>query len=184
MRGRASGKIFFALQLMLADGRGPGRWKSAVIVPFYKGKGSTYDCIYYRAISLVSLASKVYAKVLTRRIQGKSEKYLWEAQGGFRPGRGCMDQVFSLRMVTEKFLALHRKIFCAFVDLEKTFDKVEVLPSYKVSGHLLQAVKSLYNDNRACVRVESDVSPWFDICIGVKQGCVMTPLLSYIWTVN
>ena len=79
----------------------------------------------------------------------------------------------------EKFLALNQKIFCTFVDLEKVFDKVdrnmlwEELPNYEVSDHLLRAVKSLFNSNRACVRVESDVSPWFKVCIGVKQGCVM-----------
>ncbi|CAK1580622.1 unnamed protein product, partial [Parnassius mnemosyne] len=102
----------------------PDDWRSAVIVPLYKGKGSHFDCGCYRAISLTSLASKVYSKVLTRRMQEKSERFLWEAQCGFRPGRGCTDQMFSLRMITEKLLAANQKIFCAFVDLEKAFDKV------------------------------------------------------------
>ena len=86
-------------------------------MPLYKGKGSQLDCASHRAISLISLGSKVNAKVLARRMQERSERLLWEAQGGFKPGRGCMDQIFSLRMITEKFLAVNQKVFCAFVEI-------------------------------------------------------------------
>ena len=34
-----------------------------------------------------------------------------------------MDQIFSLRIITENFLAVNQKVFCAFVDLEKAFDR-------------------------------------------------------------
>ena len=114
-------------------------------------------------------------------------KLLWEAQGGFRPGRGCMDQTFSLRGIVEKILAIDRKVFCAFVDLEKAFDRVvrkelwTLLPRYRVDGHLLRAVKSLYDGNRACVRVEGELSPWFDVLSGVKQGCVMSAWLFILY---
>ena len=79
-------------------------------------------------------------------MQESSERLLWEAQGGFRPGRGCMDQIFSLCMITEKFLAVNQKVFCAFVDLENVFDTAklwEILLRYNVSGPLLQAIKKL-----------------------------------------
>ena len=88
-------------------------------MPLFKGKGSQLDCASRRAISLISLGSKVYAKVLARRMQERSERLLWEAQGGFRPGRGCIDQIVSLRMITEKFLAVNQKVFCAFVEIWK-----------------------------------------------------------------
>ena len=81
------------------------------------------------------------------------ERGLWEVAERFKLGIGCMDQIFSLCMITEKFLAVNQKVFCAFVDLEKAFDRVvraklwEILPRYNVSGPLLQAVKSLYRDH-------------------------------------
>ena len=52
----------------------PDGWRGAVIVPLYKGKGSQIDCASHRAISLISLGSKVYAKVLARRMQEKRKK--------------------------------------------------------------------------------------------------------------
>ena len=45
-------------------------------------------------------------------------------------------------MITEKFIAVNQKVFCAFVDLEKAFDRVvraklwKILPRYNVSGTL------------------------------------------------
>ena len=32
-------------------------------------------------------------------------------------------------------------------------------------------------DCRACVRVGNDVSEWFPVNVGLKQGCVMSPWL-------
>ena len=37
---------------------------------------------------------------------------------------------------------------------------------------LLKAVQSFYVDSRACVRVGNDVSEWFPVNIGLRQGCV------------
>ena len=42
------------------DGLVPGEWRSAVIVPLYKGKGERTECKNYRGISLLSLVGKIY----------------------------------------------------------------------------------------------------------------------------
>ena len=116
-----------------------------------------------------------------------SDGLLCETQGGFRSGRGCMDQVFSLRNIVEKHLALGQRVFCSFVDLERAFDKVvrkelwDILPEYGINGKLLQAVQSSYIGCRACVRLDDGMSPWFDVNIGVKQGCVLSARLFIIY---
>ena len=55
----------------------PDDWRIAVIVFLYKA--SQIVCANHRAISLISLGSKVYAKILPRRIQEGPERLLWEA---------------------------------------------------------------------------------------------------------
>ena len=57
----------------------------------------------------------------------------------------------------------------------------ERLPRYNVSGPLLQAVKSLYRDHSACVRVGAGMSPWLEIQLSVKQGCAMSAWLLYLY---
>ncbi|KAI8428678.1 hypothetical protein MSG28_007400 [Choristoneura fumiferana] len=101
-----------------------GDWCKAVIVPLYKGKGSQQDCKNYRGISLLSVVGKLYAKVIIERVMTETDERIWDVQAGFRKGMGCTDQVFSLRCIAEKYLATNQKVCCAFVDLEKTYDKV------------------------------------------------------------
>ena len=48
---------------------------------------------------------------------------------------------------------------------------------YGVGGKLLRAVKSLYEGSRACVRVGNELSDWFTVRVGLRQGCVMSPWL-------
>ena len=42
----------------------PKDWRSAAIVPLYKGKGERTACINYRSISLLSEVGKIYAGIL------------------------------------------------------------------------------------------------------------------------
>ena len=42
----------------------PEDWRSAVIVPLYKGKGEKNECKNYRGISLLSAVGEIYTGVL------------------------------------------------------------------------------------------------------------------------
>ena len=46
----------------------PEDWRSAVIVPLYKGKGERTECSNYRGISL-SVVGKIYAGILVYRFR-------------------------------------------------------------------------------------------------------------------
>ena len=81
------------------------------IVPLYKGKGDKCECSNSRSISLLGLAGKLFGRVLIKRVRVGTECAIWEEQCGFRQGRGCMDQVFSVRQVCEKYLAKMGKIY-------------------------------------------------------------------------
>ena len=56
-----------------------------------------------------------------------------------------------------------------------------MLRVYGVGGKLLKPVQSFYVDSRACVRVGNDVSEWFPVNVGLKQGCVMSPWLFNVY---
>ena len=46
-----------------------------------------------------------------------------------------------------------------------------------IGGRLMRGVKSLYVGSKACVRVGNEVSEWFPVRVGLRQGCVMSPWL-------
>ena len=48
-------------------------------------------------------------------------------------------------------------------------------------GKLLNAVQSYYVDSKACFDVGYDLSKWFPVNVGLRQGCVMSPWLFNVY---
>ncbi|KAI3358019.1 hypothetical protein L3Q82_003043 [Scortum barcoo] len=108
----------------------------------------------------LSLPGKVYARVLERRIRPIVDPRIQEEQCGFRPGRGTVDQLYTLLAgCLEGLWEFAQPVHMCFVDLEKAFDRVPrgilwgVLHEYGVRGPLLRAVRSLYDRSRSLVRI-------------------------------
>ena len=62
-------------------------WRSAVIIPLYKGKKVRTKCSNYRSISLLNIVGKIYAGILVDRIRRVSGDLIDDEQRGFREGR-------------------------------------------------------------------------------------------------
>ena len=98
-----------------------------------------------------------------------------------------MDQIFTLRQIFEKSWKFAKDVFACFVDLEKVYGRVsrdklwKVLQEHGIDGHLLMAIKSLYCQPEVCVRVNGKQSKSFHVGIGLRQGCVLSPLLFIIY---
>jgi len=168
------------------SGTVPEDWSSAIIAPIHK-KGSTKDCNNYRGISLLSIVGKLYASIIERRVRELVEPLLDENQCGFRPMRGCQDQIFCMRQIIEKSYEKNKDLFMCFVDLEKAYDRVpreklfSVLSEYNIREELLEAIKGMYKSSRAAVRIDGKLSGWFNVTNGLRQGCSLSPLLFIIF---
>ena len=71
-------------------GEVPKEWCQAVIVPIYKNKGERAECKNYRGISLLSVAGKVYGRIVVDRVNERTNFLVSDEQGGFRSGRSCV----------------------------------------------------------------------------------------------
>ncbi len=164
----------------------PLDWAKGVVVPLFK-KGDRRVCSNYRGITLLSLPGKVYARVLERRIQPMVEPRIQEEQCGFLPGRGTLDQLYTLTRMLEGSWEFARPVHMCFVDLEKAFDCVPhsilwgVLWEYGVQGALLRAVRSLYDRSRSLVRIAASKSDLFPVHVGLRQGCPLSSVLFVIF---
>ena len=47
-----------------------------------------------------------------------------DMQFGFMPANGAIDAVFILRRIQEEYIAMQKKLFICFIDLEEAFDRV------------------------------------------------------------
>ena len=159
----------------------------ACIVPLYKEKGNKCECSNSRNISLLSVVGKLYGKVLITRVRVGTECTIGEEQCWFRQGRGCMDQVFAVRQVCEKYLANGKDVFWVFMDSLKAYDTInqhgmwQMLRVYGIGGKLLNAVQSFYIDSKERVWVGNDVGEWFKVNVGLRQGCVMSTWLFNVY---
>ena len=165
----------------------PGEWKSAMLVPIYKGKGARDTAENYRGISLLSIAGKVYAMVLMKRVRDGTDSKLEEAQSGFRQGRGTTDAIWTLRVLGA---ACQRKRQCfarVYVDFRKAYDSVnrdalwKVLRLYGVHPKLITLLKDLHSGSTAAVRVGGELGQQFAVEAGVRQGCVVASVLFNIF---
>ena len=168
------------------SGAVPLDWQTGVVVPLFK-KGDRRVCSNYRGITLLSLPGKVYSGVLERRIRRIVEPRIQEEQCGFRPGRGTVDQLYTLSRVLEGAWEFAQPVHMCFVDLEKAFDRVPrgtlwgVLREYGVTDHLIQAVRSLYDRCQSLVRISGNKSNSFPVRVGLRQGCPLSPILFIIF---
>ena len=157
--------------------------KDSVIVTLYKNKGDRSDCNNHRGISLMSIVGKCFARVVLMRLQKIADRVYPESQSGFRAERSTTDMVFSLRQLQEKCREQHQPLYIAFIDLTKAFDLVsrdglfKLLPKIGCPPKLLNIIRSFHDGMQGIVQYDGSYSEPFDICSGVKHGCVLAPAL-------
>ena len=93
--------------------------------------------------------------------------FIDDMQFGFMPGWGTTDIIFILRQLHEKHLDKNRKLYFAFVDLEKAFDQVPrkvfwcAMRKLGFEEWIVQFVQAMCNNTRIKVRVSSIYSDKF-----------------------
>jgi len=97
-----------------------------------------------------------------------------------------IDAIFILRQLQEKYGAKGRKLYYAFVDLEKAYDRVPravtswALRKLGVEEWIVRAVMSMYEEAWTVVRTKDGDSERFEVKVGLHQGSVLSPLLFII----
>ena len=166
----------------------PEDWSRGIIVKLPK-KGNLTDPNNWRGITLLSTASKVFVKILHRRISEAVDERLGGEQAGFRAGRSCTDNIFTLRNIIEQCEEWRSPLYMNFVDFKKAFDSIHrdsiwrILQCYGIPEKLITLIKSFYGSYTCSVLNNENQEPtWFDVKTGVRQGCNLSPLLFIIVT--
>ena len=169
-------------QKIWEDESAPATWKTGLIVKLPK-KGNLADCNNWRGITLLSLTSKIFSKVIHNRLSKALGDKLREEQTGFRPGKSCSDHIFTLRQILEQSNEWNAPLYANFVDMEKAFDSIhreslwKILRHYGVPQKIVNVVKMLYGDFSSRVINNNTLSDAFKVNTGVKQGCNLSPFL-------
>ena len=83
-----------------------------------------------------------------------------------------------------------KQTFVAFIDFRKAYDSIDrsllwlKLEDLGIGGNILNVIKSMYNDVEYCVRLNGINTEWFKVMNGLKQGCMLSPLLFNLFINN
>uniref|UniRef100_A0A8R1IWU0 Reverse transcriptase domain-containing protein n=1 Tax=Caenorhabditis japonica TaxID=281687 RepID=A0A8R1IWU0_CAEJA len=170
-----------SLNQVLMNGRTPEDWKTVKIslLPKTTKPKKMKD---YRPVALSSIISKLFTKILTKRITAKSPDYLAESQAGFRRGRGCADNIQVVSQMWEKCTEFKIPLVEVFLDFTCGFDNVnwakisEVLNNLQIGSNVIRA---LNNSNSSAIGELNFLNKEmkFKIKRGVRPGDSSSPLL-------
>ena len=127
-------------------------------------------------MSLLCHSEKIFASVLLQRIKARMEEILSEAPAGFRSGRSIIDQLYTLRSITEKYLEHRTDLYVCYIDFRKAFDTVrreglwKVMRFYGYPEKIVTLLENLYQETFGTVHVDSCLTDWFCTLIGGTSG--------------
>ena len=164
-------------------------WVTGLIVPIFKD-GSKMDPNNYRGITLMSCLGKLFLSILNARLLEFVLKngILGSNQLGFVPGNRTSDAHIIINNIVNKIChRSNKKLFSCFVDFRKAFDLVPrdillgKLLKLGINGKFFNVIRNIYTSDRACVKLNGKRSESFRVDIGVRQGCILSPLLFNIF---
>ena len=170
--------------LIYEAGYYPTQWSESMIKPLFKS-GSENDPSNYRGISISSCLSKLFSRILYNHLDTYigDKDILVDNQIGFRKSFRPSDHVYTLKSMIDKSFRNKTYLYTCFVDLRKAFDTVwrealfQKLLRYGVCGKLFNIIKAMYSEVTYSVKLQSGLTDPFSSNIGVKQGCILSPLL-------
>ena len=166
----------------------PDKLKIAKVITLHK-KGSTENPSNYRPISLLSIFSKIFEKVMYKRLYEllKKNNILYSSQFGFRSKHSTSHTLISMSEKIRNTVDNGNYGCGIFIDLKKAFDTVNhsmllrKLDHYGIRGISLQWFESYLSNRNQYVSVNGHTSEQLSIMHGVPQGSMLGPLVFFIF---
>lgn len=164
----------------------PESWHTGIVIPLWKRKGSKTDKSTWRGITLLSVGSKLLARVVASRVQAWTEQFIHEAQAGFRQGRGVDDVLQVTRRIVEEVASTQgsdETLLIRLFDIEKAYPRVSRDTLWKlmiIKGaprEFVHICKALHEDTKYQVRIHQGLSNIYQADKGLREGCPSSPPL-------
>ena len=159
-------------------------WRVAEISPVPKSaQANTAD--KFRPISLLSVVGKVMEGIVAARISARAEREHWflDLQGGFRPGRGSVDQLNAFTHRVSQSFKGGQVCVTVFLDMSKAYDRVwregllDKLIKRGLKGEILRWVTAFLCNRSARVKFNGERSRMRHFPHGLPQGSRLSPIL-------
>lgn len=159
-------------------------FRKSVIFPIHK-KGDVNQACNYRGISFMNCIGKLMMGMINSRVTEWTSRFriLNEYQAGFRKGYSTVDNVYNLCAIINMKWTEKKKVYAFFVDFKAAFDRIpRALLIYKLhqmglSWKTVEFIERVYINTTSAVWTGNELSNYFETGTGVKQGCLLSPIL-------
>ena len=182
-------KISKIFRSLVRRGSFPESWRHAHVVPVPKGPVTPLVC-NYRPISITPVISKVFEKVICRRLSSffNSADLILPRQYAYRTGFSTCDTLLDIFHTFQAALDVGSEARLVQIDFSGAFDKVNhtgllyQLKSVGVGGRMLSILAQFLSGRTQSVVVDGVSSQPVSVVSGVPQGSVLGPLLYSFYT--
>jgi hypothetical protein len=172
----------------MLEGIFPENLKVAKVIPVFKA-GDSHSVTNYRPISILTIFSKIFEKIISTRLENYLEKYkiLHENQFGFRRKVSTCSALLQLVDKISGSMDSRKTTIGVFIDLAKAFDTVDhqilfqKLEFYGVRGITLDWFHSYLSQRKQYVVLDKKSSTTSYVKCGVPQGSILGPILFLIY---
>jgi len=164
----------------------PNDFRLGIIKPLLKCKhGDQTSLDMYRGITLTPVLSKLFEAVLL--VLYGSFLTSSSLQYGFKKNSSCNHALFTFVESMKYFTKRGSKIFCAFLDASKAFDKVLInglltkLIDRNVPYMFIRILHNWFSNLSCSVVWKSMMGDAFRVTCGVRQGGILSPILFSVY---
>ena len=175
--------------MVLSSGKYPKAWSCGYISTIHKG-GDKNDPNNYRGITVTGAIGKIFNSVLNNRLDTflVENNIIDNCQIGFTKKARTSDHMFILKCLFDKYCnEKNGKLYACFVDFHKAFDtvihtgiKIKLL-QIEVGQKFYNIVKEMYRRSISCIKIHNQITDFFQIEQGVRQGDNLSPNLFKIF---
>ena len=117
--------LIAAYQHVFDSGEMPNFLSEGLIYLIPKGEGISEDIRKWRPITLLNTSYKIFAKMLSFRLQKVLSKVIHVSQTGFMKDRSIVDNVFTFWETTALAVKKKQNLAVLLLDFEKAYDRVD-----------------------------------------------------------
>lgn len=181
MREQVTPLLYKCFNYTLKEGVLPPSWKEAIISVIPKEGKDRKNCNGYRPVSGLNQDYKLYASILTKRVEGVIPLLIDVDQTGFIRNRQTQGNIRRCLHIIEQINHEGLSAILVSLDAEKAFDCVgweylyEVIEKFGFCKKFIQCIKTLYTSPTARIKINGHLSETIYLQRGCRQGCPASP---------